>query len=84
MQEDPGRQSMSGSFNPIDVGEWSGQVYVGETEKFFAAISCGDRDALNKEQMFIVETMSDERACTSPSCPTLSRLPAISSMQVRD
>jgi ankyrin repeat protein len=46
MQEDPGRQSMSGSFNPIDVGEWSGQVYIGETEKFFTAISCGDRDAV--------------------------------------
>jgi ankyrin repeat protein len=46
MQEDPGRQSMSGSFNPIDVGEWSGQVYIGETDKFFAAISCGDRAAV--------------------------------------
>ena len=46
MQENPGRQSMSGSFNPIDVGEWSGQVYIGQTEKFFAAISSGDRYAV--------------------------------------
>ena len=43
IDEDPGRQSISGSFNPIDVGEWSGQVYIGQTEKFFAAIAAQDR-----------------------------------------
>ncbi|KAJ7066903.1 ankyrin repeat protein [Mycena belliarum] len=43
MQEDPGRQSLSGSFNPIDVGEWSAQVYIGPTERFFAAIAADDR-----------------------------------------
>ncbi|KAJ7476865.1 ankyrin repeat protein [Mycena galericulata] len=43
IQEDPGRQTMSGSFNPIDVGEWSAQVYVGPTERFFAAIAAHDR-----------------------------------------
>ncbi|RDB20232.1 hypothetical protein Hypma_012624 [Hypsizygus marmoreus] len=48
MEEDPGRQSMSGSFNPIDVGEWSGQVYIGETEHFFAAIVANDREGLAK------------------------------------
>ena len=46
IDEDPGRQSMSGSFNPIDVGEWSGQVYIGQTEKFFGAIARGDRAAV--------------------------------------
>lgn len=46
IEEDPGRQSMSGSFNPIDVGEWSEQVYVGPTEKFFTAIAAGDRSTI--------------------------------------
>jgi ankyrin repeat protein len=44
--ENPGRQSISGSFNPIDVGEWSQQVYVGQTEKFFAAIVTYDKAAV--------------------------------------
>ncbi|GLB33192.1 putative ankyrin repeats (3 copies) containing protein [Lyophyllum shimeji] len=48
IEEDPGRQSMSGSFNPIDVGEWSAQVYIGETEHFFAAIIAQDREAIAK------------------------------------
>ncbi|KAJ7062801.1 ankyrin repeat protein [Mycena amicta] len=43
IREDPGRQSISGSFNPIDVGEWSSLVYIGPTEKFFTAIAGGDR-----------------------------------------
>ncbi|KAF8654880.1 hypothetical protein AX16_003341 [Volvariella volvacea WC 439] len=42
IEEDPGRQSMSGSFNPIDVGEWSEQVYIGPVEKFFRAIAAHD------------------------------------------
>ncbi|KAF7300977.1 putative ankyrin repeat protein [Mycena indigotica] len=42
IQEDPGRQSISGSFNPIDVGEWAAQAYIGPSEKFFAAIVLGD------------------------------------------
>nr|GAT51113.1 ankyrin repeat protein [Mycena chlorophos] len=46
VQENPGRQSLSGSFNPIDVGEWSALVYVGPTEKFFATIANGDRAAV--------------------------------------
>lgn len=41
--EDPGRQSISGSFNPIDDGEWSEQAYIGESEKFFNAIAAHDR-----------------------------------------
>lgn len=43
MQEDPGRQSISGSFNPIDDGEWAEQAYIGEAEKFCKAISSLDR-----------------------------------------
>ena len=33
---------MSGSFNPIDEGEWSEQVYIGPSEKFFTATASGD------------------------------------------
>ena len=46
IEENPGRQTMSGSFNPIDDGEWSGQVYVKPTQKLFAAIAAWDRDAV--------------------------------------
>ncbi|KAJ3512423.1 hypothetical protein NLJ89_g3531 [Agrocybe chaxingu] len=48
IQENPGRQSMTGSFNPIDVGEWSEQAYIKPTEKFFAAIAAHDRPAVQK------------------------------------
>ncbi|GJE83966.1 ankyrin [Phanerochaete sordida] len=41
--EDPGRQSISGSFNPIDDGEWVEQAYIGESEKFFNAIAAHNR-----------------------------------------
>lgn len=43
MVEDPGRQSISGSFQPIDVGEWSEQAYIGDVEKLFNAIAEGDK-----------------------------------------
>ena len=43
IQENPGRQSISGSFHPIDEGEWSHQAYIGETERFFMAIAACDR-----------------------------------------
>lgn len=43
VEEDPGRQSLSGSFNPIDDTEWGVQVYIGPTEKFFKAIVASDR-----------------------------------------
>ncbi|KAF8169052.1 hypothetical protein K438DRAFT_1730433 [Mycena galopus ATCC 62051] len=43
IQDDPGRQTLSGSFNPIGVGEWSAQVCIGPTERFFAAIAARDR-----------------------------------------
>ena len=43
MQENPGRQVITGSFKPIDVGEWSAQVYIGQTERIFAAIAAHNR-----------------------------------------
>ncbi|TFY76764.1 hypothetical protein EWM64_g7248 [Hericium alpestre] len=48
VEEDPGRQTMSGSFNPIDEGEWSEQAYVLAVTKFFGAISTGDRLAVSQ------------------------------------
>ncbi|KAH9180206.1 hypothetical protein EDB89DRAFT_2061917 [Lactarius sanguifluus] len=42
VMEDPGRQSISGSFNPIDEGEWSETAYIQATAKFFGAISKND------------------------------------------
>ena len=46
LQENPGRQIITGSFNPIDVGEWSGQVYTGPAERLFAAIAAHDRSTV--------------------------------------
>ncbi|TFK24224.1 ankyrin repeat protein [Coprinopsis marcescibilis] len=46
IEEDPGRQTMTGSFNPIDVGEWSDQVYIKQTEHFFRAIVANNLDAV--------------------------------------
>ncbi|KAF8977941.1 hypothetical protein BDQ17DRAFT_1215089, partial [Cyathus striatus] len=46
VEEDPGRQRITGSFNPIDVGEWSDQVYVKPTQVFFAAIAKRDLEAV--------------------------------------
>ncbi|KZT09270.1 ankyrin [Laetiporus sulphureus 93-53] len=46
IEEDPGRQSISGSFNPIDDGEWAEQAYMGATEKLFRAIATNDRAAV--------------------------------------
>ena len=40
---------MTGSFNPIDVGEWSGQVYVGPVQALFAHIASGDRVAVQAQ-----------------------------------
>ncbi|TFK33687.1 hypothetical protein BDQ12DRAFT_766148 [Crucibulum laeve] len=48
MEEDPGRQTMSGSFNPIDVGEWSEQVYIKPTQRFFAAIASHKRELVKQ------------------------------------
>lgn len=52
IQENPGRQSLSGSFNPIDEGEWSEQVYVRPIQKLFNAIAAHD---LNLVQALLAE-----------------------------
>ena len=49
IEEDPGRQSISGSFNPIDEGEWSETAYIQATARFFGAIS--KNDVLTVKQM---------------------------------
>ena len=46
IEDNPGRQSMTGSFNPIDVGEWNEQAYLGPTERFFSAIATHDQDTV--------------------------------------
>ena len=45
--EDPGRQTLSGSFNPIDTGEWSEQAYILPTARLFSAIAARDRPAVH-------------------------------------
>jgi len=46
MTDDPGRQLLTGSFHPIDTGEWAVQVYLGATEKLFKAIADNDRETV--------------------------------------
>ncbi|KDQ19312.1 hypothetical protein BOTBODRAFT_142912 [Botryobasidium botryosum FD-172 SS1] len=46
LEEDPGRQSITGSFQPIDVGEWSESAYIAPLEKLFKAIAANDRAAV--------------------------------------
>jgi ankyrin repeat protein len=46
MTDDPGRQLLTGSFHPIDAGEWSVQAYLGATEKLFKAIADNDRETV--------------------------------------
>lgn len=48
IEEDPGRQTMTGSFKPIDVGEWSGMAYIGPTGKLFNAIAANDRETVQR------------------------------------
>ncbi|KAG9049850.1 hypothetical protein FS837_008900 [Tulasnella sp. UAMH 9824] len=47
IQEDPGRQSITGSFHPIDSGEWSEQAYLKPLAKLFAHIASHDLAACN-------------------------------------
>ncbi|KAG9049851.1 hypothetical protein FS837_008901 [Tulasnella sp. UAMH 9824] len=47
MQEDPGRQSITGSFRPIDSGEWSEQAYLKPITKLFSFIASHNRTACN-------------------------------------
>ncbi|KAG9005316.1 hypothetical protein FRB93_009870 [Tulasnella sp. JGI-2019a] len=46
IQEDPGRQSITGSFHPIDVGEWSDQAYIRPVTRLFTSIAAHDRAAV--------------------------------------
>jgi ankyrin repeat protein len=48
IEEDPGRQSISGSFNPIDQGEWSESAYIQATVKFINSISTNDTVAVTQ------------------------------------
>lgn len=48
MEENPGRQTMSGSFKPIDVGEWSDQVYIKPSQELFTAIAAHDRATVQR------------------------------------
>lgn len=46
MQDDPGRQMMTGSFHPIDEGEWAVQAYLGQVEKLFQAVANDDLETV--------------------------------------
>ncbi|KAF8164738.1 hypothetical protein B0H34DRAFT_686396 [Crassisporium funariophilum] len=48
IEQDPGRQSISGSFNPIDDGEWSEHAYIKPTQKLFTAIAAHDRESVQR------------------------------------
>ncbi|KAG8898026.1 hypothetical protein FRC00_003492 [Tulasnella sp. 408] len=48
MQEDPGRQSITGSFHPIDSGEWSEQAYLKPNATFYSYIAAHNRPACNE------------------------------------
>ncbi|KAH7927884.1 ankyrin [Leucogyrophana mollusca] len=48
IQENPGRQSISGSFNPIDTGEWSEQAYITQSMRLLTAIVSHDIEAVSR------------------------------------
>ncbi|KIO24982.1 hypothetical protein M407DRAFT_25627, partial [Tulasnella calospora MUT 4182] len=48
MQDDPGRQSITGSFHPIDSGEWSEQAYLKPLAKLYSYIAAHNRPACNE------------------------------------
>ncbi|KAG8952591.1 hypothetical protein FRC04_003952 [Tulasnella sp. 424] len=47
IQDDPGRQSITGSFHPIDSGAWSEQAYLKPLVKLFSLIVSHNRSACN-------------------------------------
>ena len=78
IEENPGRQTMSGSFNPIDDGEWSEQVYVKPAQKLFAAIAARDRGAAqNLIQEGIDINQRDHVGRTTLHVAILSKAPEI-------
>ncbi|KAG8933989.1 hypothetical protein FRC01_005886 [Tulasnella sp. 417] len=48
IQDNPGRQSITGSFRPIDSGEWSEQAYLKPLAKLFSYITSNNRLACNE------------------------------------
>ncbi|KAG8933990.1 hypothetical protein FRC01_005887 [Tulasnella sp. 417] len=48
MRDDPGRQSITGSFHPIDSGEWSEQAYLKPLAKLYSYIAAHDRRTCNE------------------------------------
>ena len=46
MEEDPGRQTMTGSFRPIDTGEWSDQAYIKPLTQLYTLIASHNRAAV--------------------------------------
>lgn len=48
---------LSGSFNPVDIGEWSTEVYMGPSEHFFAAIAANDRAGIARMLILILLRM---------------------------
>ncbi|KAG8894313.1 hypothetical protein FRC00_009125, partial [Tulasnella sp. 408] len=48
MQENPGRQSITGSFHPIDSGEWSEQAYLKPLAKLYSYIAAHNHSACSE------------------------------------
>ena len=48
IEDNPGRQSMTGSFNPIDEDEWGEQVYVPPAAQLFHAIITHDQAVVQR------------------------------------
>ncbi|KAH7918157.1 hypothetical protein BV22DRAFT_1200081 [Leucogyrophana mollusca] len=48
IQENPGRQSISGSFNPINTGEWSEQTYITQSMRLLTAIVSRDIETVSR------------------------------------
>lgn len=83
IEEDPGRQTMSGSFNPIDVGEWTAQVYIGPTEKLFTAIVANDKPAVDALIKDGVDVNRRDHVGRSPlHMAIFSRRPEIASLLI--
>ncbi|PPQ83597.1 hypothetical protein CVT25_006347, partial [Psilocybe cyanescens] len=48
IEENPARQSITGSFKPIDISEWSEQVYINPVQELFTAIAAHDRATVQR------------------------------------
>ncbi|KAL5513251.1 hypothetical protein ACEPAH_3649 [Sanghuangporus vaninii] len=69
IEEDQGRQSITGSFNPTDIGGWSELAYLGPIEELFAAVAAKDRNAVQalitpQEKLILIDVVTlDVRRC---------------------